>query len=302
MKIYTLTLSPAYDVHAVCEDFEKGRENLTELTSRDAGGKGINISRALFSAGIESVPIVLLGDENSSEYESALKVSGLVPRIIRTKGRIRENLTLHHKGGETRISYKGASAPSELVDLIKHEISPAPCDILTLTGRLPEGISPSDMHPYLRSLRDMGVKLVIDSRSYSKEDICALEPWLIKPNREEIEEYIGKWINTPSELLRESEEVAKLSAENTLVTLDRDGAVLLCKSSKITLHAPVLNVISTIGAGDSAIAGFIYAHAKGLSDKEALAYAVAFGSAAALTEGTAPPKPEDIKTFFKKII
>ena len=131
MKIYTLTLSPAYDVHAVCEDFSAGKENLAHVTATDAGGKGINISRALYGMGVQTVPVVLLGNENSAEYEAKLSKSGLSPVLIRTEGRIRENLTLHHGECETRISYKGFSAPRDIIDKIKDAIHPDPCDILS---------------------------------------------------------------------------------------------------------------------------------------------------------------------------
>ena len=302
MKIYTLTLSPAYDVHAHSKDFSKGKENLVTVTSRDAGGKGINISRALKSMGVDSVPVLLLGEENSKEYEAALQNDGLSPIIIHTHGRIRENLTIHHEGGETRISYKGADAPSGLSELLKNRISPAPCDILTLTGRLPEGITPRELFPYLKALSENGVKLVIDSRSYTGEDIAALRPWLIKPNREEIAEYVGESIEGLSEVIWYRDDLSRLGAENILLTLDREGAALITENNTLTLHAPEVNAVSTIGAGDSAIAGFIYAYAGGMGVHEALRYSVAFGSAATLTEGTMPPRAEDIKTLFKNNI
>lgn len=302
MKIYTLTLCPAYDVHAVAENFTCGKENLVTVTSREAGGKGINISRALKSMGVETVAVVLLGEENSAEYETLIKKDRLSPVIIHTGGRIRENLTIHHSGGETRISHRGADAPSELVELLKSKISPAPCDILTLTGRLPEGITPRDLYPYLKELRDSGIKLIIDSRSYGVEDISALRPWLIKPNREEIVEYVGENIDGLSEVVWYRDDLLSLGAENVLLTLDRDGAALITQNNTLTLHAPEVKVISTIGAGDSSIAGFIYAYVIGTELGEALRYSVAFGSAATLTDGTMPPRADDIKRILKKLI
>lgn len=302
MKIYTLTLSPAYDVHARCGEFAAGRENLAEITSREAGGKGINISRALLAIGVESTPIVLVGEENSEEFEAALERDGLKPLIIRTSGRIRENLTLHSKDGETRISYKGPVAPKELVSILKSSINPHPCDVLTLTGRLPEGISPEDLLPLLTELRESGVRIVLDSHSYSSEDVRQARPWLIKPNREEIYEYLGIRINSLEDAIRHKDKILLLGAENALVTLDRDGAVLIGADDAISLHAPEVCAISSIGAGDAAVSGFIWAHTLGEVKKDALARAVAFGCAAVLTKGTEPPRREDIIRLFNKII
>ena len=302
MKVYTLTLSPAYDVHAVCEDFSAGKENLVRLTSRDAGGKGINISRALLAMGIQTTPVVLLGNENSREYEAELSKCGLSPVIIRTDGRIRENLTLHHGESETRISYRGFDAPSDLIDKIREAISPAPCDILTLTGRLPEGICPNDLLPYLEELRDKGVKIVVDSRSYTADDLKALAPWLIKPNREELQGYIDGDISTLEDAVWYADEIRELTGKYALVTFDSDGAALIQQDGTKILHAPKLNPVSTIGAGDAAIAGFIYAAICGKSEPIALRHAIAFGSAATLTEGTAPPRRDDINTILNKLI
>jgi 1-phosphofructokinase family hexose kinase len=252
--------------------------------------------------GIETTPLLLLGRENAREYEAAVRKHGLNPRIIYTEGRIRENLTLHSESGETRISYKGFEAPKGLAEIINEEISPEPCDILTLTGRLPEGVRPSELLPYLTELRDKGVRIVLDSRSYKGEDIRALRPWLIKPNREEIESYIDKRIDDPEELCSYADKVRELGAELTLVTLDKNGAALITNDGVMILHAPHVKVKSTIGAGDSAIAGFIYAAKGSRAPLDALRYAVAFGSAAAMTDGTEPPRRDDINTVLNKLI
>ena len=299
--IYTLTLSPAYDLHARCEGFTSGRENLCEHISRECGGKGINISRALHSAGIESTAVILAGKDNSDEFEKEISASLPDARFIFTSGRIRENLTIHHGAQETRISYRGFDAPKNLIELIKDTVSPAPCDVLTVTGRLPEGMSPCDMLPYINELREKGVKIVIDSRSYGAKDIKSASPWLIKPNREEISAYLGKEIRTLSDIEGCYDGIIALGAEAALITLDSEGAALVTPSGVIFSHAPVLNAISTIGAGDSTVAGFIWAHTLNEHGEDALMRAIACGSAAVLTKGTLPPRKSDIEKLLKII-
>ena len=95
MRIYTLTLNPAYDIHATTAHFLPCRENLANVTSRDAGGKGVNISRALHSGGTENTAVIVLGKENGGEFKESLASFGLNCLYFEKEGRIRENLTLH---------------------------------------------------------------------------------------------------------------------------------------------------------------------------------------------------------------
>lgn len=294
-----MTLSPAYDVHAVCENFSEGRENLIEITSREAGGKGVNISRALLSAGIESKAIVLLGKDNSTEYERALSNAGLDHHTVRIEGKIRENLTIHSKTGETRISQRGFKAGAEALSEIEKSLDLKKDDLITVTGRLPDGISTHDIKELLKGLKKKGALIVIDSKSFTKEDIDEVNPWLIKPNREEISAYIGKDIKYLEEARDNLNLISKIKAENILITLDADGAALVTDGKIYTRKAPSIDTVSTIGAGDSAIAGFIASKIIGENAEASLKRAVAFGSAAALTEGSNPPKIEDIKKLIK---
>ncbi len=299
MKVYTLTLSPAYDVHADCESFSQGRENLIEITSREAGGKGVNISRALLSAGIESKAVVLLGRDNSAEFERALSEANLDYRAIKIEGKIRENLTIHSKNGETRISQRGFKVSAVVLNDIAKSLDLKKDDVLTVTGRLPDGISVSDLKELLKSLKERGVLIVIDSKSFTKEDIDEVHPWLIKPNREEITAYIGRDIKNLDDARDNLDLISKIKADNILITLDADGAALVSDGALYLRKAPKIDTVSTIGAGDSAIAGFIASKIIGENAEASLRRAVAFGSAAALTEGSNPPKIEDIKKIIK---
>ena len=96
MRIYTLTLNPAYDIHATTAHFLPCKENLAAVTSRDAGGKGVNISRALHSGGTENTAVIVLGKENGGEFKESLASFGLNCLYFEKEGRIRENLTLPH--------------------------------------------------------------------------------------------------------------------------------------------------------------------------------------------------------------
>ena len=110
MQIITVTLNPAFDVHCTTERFLPYRENIFDVSARDAGGKGVNVSRALLSNGVESLAVCAVGRENGAEFLQALRSEGLTVAAVAVEGRIRENITLHEKENpETRISFSGFS-------------------------------------------------------------------------------------------------------------------------------------------------------------------------------------------------
>ena len=295
-KITTLTLNPAYDVHANISRFVICRENIAESVSRDIGGKGINISRALKENGIENTAVIILGSDNSEDFKKALVTEGLECKIIECRGRIRENITVHPADSEeTRLSFKGFSCDASLLSEIEKYI---PEDgIVTFTGSLPGGISADAAEKFLLCLKEKGLKLVIDSKSVTLDMLRRIKPWLIKPNAEEIEAYFGGKM-CEDELYKKALELNRRGIENVMISLGGDGAILSCGGKLYRAYAPKINVISTIGAGDSAIAGFIAADG---CVEARLKNAIAYGSAACLREGTNPPLEKDIE-YIKKTV
>lgn len=304
MKIITLTLNPAFDIHCYIPNFAPYRENLARVTERCAGGKGVNISRALMSGGIESLALVVVGDENGDSFERQLAADKINYRSITVSGRIRENITVHTEGAdETRISFEGFSADIALLEntlsiLMSEKLDGA---TVTFTGRAPTGVDVTDIKAFLCELRSRGARLVIDSKSFSLEDITEIKPYLIKPNAEEISEYLGREIKSFEEVREAAEELCRKGIENVMISLGADGALLTNVNGVITALPPKIDAVSTIGAGDSSIAGFLAAETAGADSAEKLRMAVAYGTAACLTEGTRPPRAEDIRRILRSV-
>lgn len=304
MKIITLTLNPAFDVHCVAESFELYKESVADITEKDAGGKGVNISRALCEFNIENTAYIVLGDDNGEAFAQELRKYGLTFKPFYVKGRIRENITVHTEGNpETRLSFKGFSATDSLIDEIEAEIlKEADNDTyLTFTGSVPQGLTHKRIIEFLESLKNKGVKLIIDSKSINKEDILKLKPFLIKPNEEEVSAYINCTAVTPEECLKGAKTLWDKGIENVIVTLGGKGAAAVLGGSSYLAVPPKTEVVSTIGAGDSSIAGFLYALYNKNSLPECLKASVAFGTAACLTHGTNPPTPTATQNIIPKI-
>lgn len=304
MRIFTLTLNPAFDIHAALSSFAPHAENLATVTDRDAGGKGVNISRALVANGVKNLAIVAVGEENGEEFCRALEADGILHRAFSVAGRIRENLTLHEENApETRVSFGGLAADGALLAAVERALDQeiGEGDVLTLTGRLPSGLGMSEVKAFLCRMKDKGVRLVIDSRSFSLDDILDVKPWLIKPNEEEACAYLGKEAASLADAKEGACRLQRAGIENVMLSLGKKGALLATSEGVWLAEAPTVKPISTVGAGDSSIAGFLAAVSEGKSIEQALCTAVAYGSAACLQAGTKPPTMADVARLLSAV-
>lgn len=293
--ITTLTLNPAYDVHVTLDEFRPEHENLAESVTRDIGGKGINISRALTENKIKNTAIILLGSDNGADFVCGLEKTGLNYKSLQCGGRIRENITIHPaEGSETRLSFKGFTCDLSHLEAVENMIGAG--DTVTFTGSLPPGISSESAEAFLLRLKANGCRLVIDSKSMTLEMLRRIKPWLIKPNLEEIETYFGPMDG--QQLCRAALKLHCDGISNVMISLGEEGAILAADGRLYRARVPRIDTRSTIGAGDSAIAGFISREA---SPDERLRLAVSYGSAACLREGTNPPLAEDIRTIYQRV-
>jgi len=304
--IKTVTLNPAFDLHYYMENFEAKKENYVQSVLCDAGGKGVNISRALTVNGIYNTAYLILGEENGAAFEAQLRRDRLNFVPLYTEGRVRENITLHPANDkETRISLDTFSVSSKMLDRMGealHQGTAEEC-LLAFAGRLPRGIEKDQAIRFLKEQIEAGSKVIVDSNSLTPEDLQSIHPWFIKPNEQEIEAFLGRSVKDPTDAAYAAKElVEKGVAEEVMISLGGDGAVWSDGNRMLILSVPRLeHPVSTIGAGDSTLAGLLAAVANGADAKEALCNAVAFGTAACMTAGTLPPRPEDVKAVLAQI-
>jgi 1-phosphofructokinase family hexose kinase len=305
MKIITITLNPAYDIHYKMEEFMLYKHNYVDSILISAGGKGINISRALLNNGINSKAYVILGKENAPIFISQLKAYGLTFKKIYCKGKIRENITIHTSDlPETRISqddfYLNIEVLNKLFSRLRKTIKKD--TIVTFSGRIPKGISKETVITFLKELQGYSCLIALDCNSFKAEEIADIKPWLIKPNEQEIKDLIGYNINSTEEIKEALIFLQKKGIENIIVSLGDKGAIGLLQKDIYIAKVPKISSLSTIGAGDSLIAGFIGAYSKGFCYRECFLNGLSFGTAHCLTEGTDPPCPKDVETIKSKIM
>lgn len=293
-NIITVTLNPAFDIHCNMKSFVPFSENYVESSFSFVGGKGINISRALSSQNIDNLALVVLGKENAASFEEGLKAEGINYRGVYTGGRIRENFTLHCENQkETRLSFDSFKAQDSLLDNIL-EFIPTSTKFLAFSGRLPLGITKSKVIKFLKEIKNRDIFLAVDCNSFSLEELIEICPDFIKPNEVEI----GRLSDKPIK-----EVAAKLYSKgikHVLITRGNDSSVYAGKNIIKEIKIPVLSPVSTVGAGDCTVAGFLAAYSKGQDIDTCLKTAIAFGSAACLKEGTSAPDKTVIEEFIKQ--
>lgn len=303
MRIITITLNPAFDVHCTAKGLALYHENFVKTGSVDAGGKGINLSRALLANKIPNEAVVVLGKENAAPFQAALEADGLQILPILTQGRIRENITIHEESlPETRISFDGFSCGPELLQKVCARIGAVDENtFIAFTGSAPSGMDADSILAFLKTFQDRGAKIIIDSRTIPFSKLVAFRPWLIKPNQDEAALVSGHSIDSLEDAVATARVLHRAGIENVLLTLGGDGAVLACREGVFHAKVPAVEVKSTIGAGDSTIAGFLDGTRNRLAIREVLKKAVAYGTAACLQPGTQPPHSGDIQAIMQTV-
>ena len=281
--IYTITFNPSLDYVLKVPELSLGKINRSENEKIYIGGKGINVSRVLNTLGMKSIPLGFIAGFTGKELKSKLIDSGIEPEFIEVReGNTRINIKI--KGEvETAINANGPNINDYSIALLLKQIDDLDSnDIVILAGYVPSTIDSSIYALICKKLYDKNIPFIVDTSGKHLIDSLKYNPFLIKPNKEELEECLGIKIESIDDLRNGMKRLQELGALNVLVSLGEDGAMLIDdQGNEYGLAAPSINVVNSVGAGDSMLAGFMYGFLKNRDYKEALIYGVACGTATA---------------------
>lgn len=308
--IYTVTLNPALDYILHPTALEPGRTNRAPAPLLVAGGKGINVSLMLHRLGQDTVPLGLCAGRTGKLLLDDMAEKGLSPAFIHTcpDGGAEVWTRINVKicvpgGGETEVNVPGPAAPAgaldRLLDIIREKVQKN--DTLVLAGSVPPGLSDRVFGDIMLSVTDKNVRVVVDTTGTRLRASLPFQPYLIKPNRAELEELIGHPLPTDSDLIHAARSLQSLGAGHVLISLGGDGCLFVPSATPrhnqsargdtdlrgdcLRMRACKGVVRSTVGAGDSMIAGFLTALSRGWTPEKILRYATAAGAATAFAEG-----------------
>lgn len=301
--IYTVTLNPALDRTLNVESLAPGQSTRIQSEARFAGGKGIDVSRALREMGSDNIALGLVGGFDGKELEGRLLLTGVACRFTHIANETRTNIIIQDEsnGTETALLARGPEVqPSELMDFLDVLEKSPDMDFLIISGSLPPGLTPEVYARMIAIGNQRGAKVVLDTAGDALRQGIRARPAIVKPNRTELAELAGR-------ALPDIRTISDYSAglldwvETVLVSLGADGIVMTTRQHVVHARPPKVAVKSTVGAGDCAVAGFVHGISVGESDTGALRRAVATGTAAALNAGTGLCRRADVDVILPQV-
>lgn len=281
--IYTLTLNPSIDYVIDVDNLELGKVNRTAKDFKFPGGKGINVSRILGNQNINNIALGFLGGFTGKFIENSLINLGVKTEFITVNDDSRINVKIK-SNEETEINGAGPAISTENLNSLFEKLDKlAEDDILVLAGSIPATL-PKNLYLQIQEkVSQKNVKVVVDTSGKALLEAIKNKPFLIKPNNHEIEEIFDIKINSEKELIQYGKKLVSLGAENVIISMAEDGALLLNKDGVFKGNAPKGKVKNSVGAGDSLVGGFL---AKYVETKDLLASfknGIASGSASAFS-------------------
>jgi 1-phosphofructokinase len=302
-KVITVTLNPSIDVTLWVDGVDDDRVNRVQREIRQPGGKGINVSKVLGRAGLPTLAMGVAGVENMLSLTMPLEDEDIKHRFIRSIGSIRENLTLRYDNHTVKINRTGPGCGKEellkLTRSLNQEIEPG--DICMFGGSLPPGVTAGNLVSLANRARDCGAKIVLDSDSVNMEELLQMRPWLITPNIHEFGQLIGYHPSSERDMVDAARDLIRQGVEQVLLSMGAAGLIAINAEEAVQVTVPHVPVRSTVGAGESTLAGFLIACLQDRPLTECARMAAAFGTASVTEEATELAKPDSAEKYYNQV-
>lgn len=304
-EIITITFSPCIDKSTSVPALIPEKKLKCIAPKLEPGGGGINVARAIHKLGGSAVAVFPSGGYTGKYFNHLLELENIPSIIIETKNETRENIIVLEEStnNQYRFGMPGTELSEEEWKQCLHAVEERNAvEYIVASGSLPPGV-PLDVYAQLSKIaKTKNAKLIIDAPGEALKQAVTEGAYLVKPNLGELASLAGMERIDISEV----ETVAKRILNNypveiMAISLGSDGAMLLTKNEMYKIMPPQVQRKSTVGAGDSMVAGIIYSLSNGMSLKEALQYGVACGTAATMNAGTELCKRADAEYLYKKI-
>lgn len=298
--IYTVTFNPAIDYVVGIDRIETGCVNRLSSEQIYFGGKGINISIVLRELGIESTALGFVAGFTGEAIENGLKEAGIITDFVRLeKGNSRINVKIK-SDAETELNASGPEISDTALSVLFEKLkSLRNGDTIVLAGSVPKSLPEDIYEQILHQLSDRDIRAVVDASKELLIKSLRYKPFLIKPNLQELGEIFGEISGSDDEIIACAEKLREMGAQNVLVSMAGDGAILLDSGNNIHKSGVCSGTVrNSVGAGDSMIAGFLAGISAG-DFTYALKLGTAAGGATAFSDGLA--SREDIIRLFEQL-
>jgi 6-phosphofructokinase 2 len=305
LKVYTLALNPAIDRTFWVDRIDFDESNRVKRECRYPGGKGIDVSRVLTNLGLPNVSLGFSGGYTGHELEHRLACEGVETDLIGVSGETRTNIIVHEEstGRQILLTASGPEVTRQEMDALFDRLDRLEdASMVAIGGSLPPGAGEDTYRQVIIALRKKGITTFLDADGAALKRGIEAGPDYIKPNRHELGELVGRQLHGIGEVVEAARSVRDMGVGTVLASVDADGMVMVSGEHVYWAAPPRVEVVNTVGVGDSAVAGFIYGLITGLRLPESVALGTAAGTATALKPGTARASREDVLAMLPKVV
>jgi 1-phosphofructokinase family hexose kinase len=306
-RIVTVSLNPAIDRAIEVERLVPGDHLLGREITRTAGGKGVNVARALAALGTRCVATGFLGEDNREAFDACFTDADIADQFFPLSGRTRENITLVDRSDntETHIRDVGLEVSQRDLDRLtsKLKLLSGEGTHVLFCGSTPPGVSAEAFAALVDACVETGAHVAVDTSGDALRAMRGRELWLLKPNAKELADLVGRELPEPAEQFAAAREVVG-DVENVILTRGGEGASLFTR--RLECHARVAvraeDVQNTVGCGDVLLGVFVACRREGMDLRPSLARAVAAATASACHEATAKFDPQLVDELQEKVV
>lgn len=303
--ISTITLNPSLDQHLTVDGLVVDGPNRWSRLHRYAGGKGIDVSRAIHEMGGRTTAYGFIGGAVGRAVEIFLDEEGVPFSFTPIKGETRTNfiITDSKTGHQTRIDAPGPHITKDEFARFRRKmqrVRPSP-DLIVVGGSAPPGIPDDVYYTIIQEAKGFGVRTILDADGQWLADGIKAKPYLIKPNVREAEGLLKRELPDEAAIIKAAQYMVAMGVEIAVISRGKDGIIAATKDTLIKAVPPDVKVKSTVGAGDCTIAGLALKLAGEEPLTRACRLAVALGTAAVLTPGTELARRADVAELLPHI-
>ncbi|AJR08891.1 1-phosphofructokinase [Photobacterium gaetbulicola] len=299
LKVVTVTLNPALDLTGSLDALSPGSVNLVNAGSLHPAGKGVNVAKVLAELGADVTVTGLLGADNQEPFCQLFDELGAKDAFVRVKGASRINVKLVEQNGRVSdFNFPGVEVGEEdlkAFDTTLKNLAESH-DVFVIAGSLPRGIAPEQCAAWIQWLHDNGKQVFFDSSKAALSAGLEASPWLVKPNDEELADWAGRELGSEQAMLETAEQLSAKGIANVVVSLGAEGVMWLNSEGWLRSQPPKMNVVSTVGAGDTLVAGLCWGQLNQWDKEETLGFATALSALAVSQVGVGV---EDINQVLK---
>lgn len=308
--ILTVTLNPAIDHTVRLKELIPGTVHRALGSEWAAGGKGVNVAGCLADWRLDGEPSVvatgLLGEGNAPTFEAFFAAKGIADRFVRIPGHTRTNIKLLDEatGDTTDINPAGLMPQSVHLDQLRAvlEAEASAGSIVVLSGSLPPGLPHATYREIVRGLNREGARVILDAGGRAFRDALAAPadalPWAVKPNQYELEQWAGERFVDLGGMVRAAHRLCRQGIGLVVVSRGAEGALFVSERHVLLGRPPILQVASTVGAGDALVAGMVAALAEKAEPERVARMALSFAAAKLARRGPSLPDRAAVLSHF----